>query len=84
MLREVEAHRPAVPRPGCEGLARVPDARGAGRCAGGAAEWRVAAWGEGAGGCGAVAGGGGFGGAGQRVGALDRLRILRAIELLTN
>jgi hypothetical protein len=44
MLREVEAHRPAVPRAGCRRLADVPDARGAWRCGGGAAERRVAAW----------------------------------------
>jgi hypothetical protein len=61
MLREVEAHRPAMPRPGCEGLAGMPDAWGAGRRAGGAAEWRVAAWGARAGGGGAAAGGDGVG-----------------------
>jgi hypothetical protein len=52
----------------------VPDARGAGRCAGGAAEWRVAARGARAGGGRAAAGGCGVGGAGAGGGAAVGLR----------
>jgi hypothetical protein len=58
----------------------MPDAWGAGRRAGGAAEWRVAAWGARAGGGGAAAGGDGVGLAGQGVGTGDCLSKLRTSE----
>jgi hypothetical protein len=74
MLREVQAHRPAMPRACCEGLARMPDAWGAGRGAGRGVQRRLAAWGARARGCGAAAGGVGVGGVGEGLGAGDGVR----------